>query len=62
MRKFLPNARSPYFVQLAALRAEKLYGVAAEEAARRILRGKKRAEQPHRQRGLSEEEELPIAG
>jgi hypothetical protein len=38
VRKYLPNAQSPYFVQLAALRAEKMYGVSAEEAARKILR------------------------
>ena len=50
MRRYLPNARSPYFVQLAALRAEKLYGVSAEEAAKRITRGKKK------------EEQLPVAG
>ncbi len=65
VRRYLPNARSPYFVQLAALRAEKMYGVSAEEAVRRILRGR-RQEQRARPRGSIEEEQnaaggLPIA-
>lgn len=35
-KAYHPDARSPHFARLAALRAEVLYGISAEEAYRRI--------------------------
>jgi hypothetical protein len=39
-RAYHPEARSPHFARLAALRAEMLYGLPADEAYRRITGGK----------------------
>jgi hypothetical protein len=42
-RAYQPEARSPHFARLAALRAEILYGMPAEEAYKKITAGQKAA-------------------
>ncbi len=59
-RDYLPRAKSPHFAKLAALRAERIYGMSAPEALRRI-EGRRRpapSQKPTtaRRRGL----ELPL--
>ena len=44
-KAYHPEARSPHFARLAALRAEMLYGLPADEAYRRIT-GDKNKKQP----------------
>lgn len=45
-----PKARSPFFARLAALRAEMLYGLPADEALRRITGSNKKAAVPEHKR------------
>ena len=49
-KAYHPEARSPHFARLAALRAEMVYGLPADEAYRRITGDKKKPGVPNDKR------------
>lgn len=60
-KAYHPDARSPHFARLAALRAEVLYGISADEAYRKITgeKPRRREESPMMEMMRSGGEEAP---